>query len=182
MNTAKQAGQSAKNLAQQIARQMADEPIEILKDAGGQVSGSEQIANRQEVRPLDNQDPENQAKITRNQNELQDKAKSGRRMEALNQELKDIRKHDLFKDLQSKISQGIDVPVADYTELSVEQKQVLMVQMEAYKNQRENIKNQNASIEVPAIHSKPSRRFGAGQKQEAEKQQTRVEKPVPPSG
>lgn len=181
-NTAKQAGQSAKDLAQKIARQMAQKPLEVLKTARQQVVGSEQIANRQEVRPLDNQNPEVQAKIVQHRNELQDKAKSGRRMEALNQELKDIHKQDLFKDLQNKIAQGVEVPITDYTELSMEQRQVLKAQMEAYKNQSEDVKNKNALAEVPAVRSKPSRRFGAGQKREVEKLQTRVEKPVPPSG
>lgn len=179
-STAKTAGQSAKNLAQKIARQIAEEPIEILKDAGNQIIGAEQ-GNLQE-NSSQNQNPENQAKIIRHQNELQDRAKSGRRMEALNRELSDIHKQDLFKDLQGKISQGIDVPIADYTELSMEQKQVLIAQKEAYQNRKSKIENQNSLAEVPAIHSKPSRRFGAGQKQEAERQQTRVEKPVPPSG
>jgi hypothetical protein len=182
MNTAKQTGQTVRDLAQKVARQMADEPLEILKDAGNQVVGNEQDVSRQEVRPLDNQNPENQTKTTHQQNQLQDNAKSGRRMEALNQELKDIRKQDLFTDLQGKIAQGVYVPVADYSELSMEQKQVLMAQIEAYQNQKANIKYQDDSNDVPAIHSKPSRRFGAGQKAEAEKQQTRVEKPVPPSG
>jgi hypothetical protein len=182
MNTAKQTGQTVRDLAQKVAKQMADEPLEIFKDAGSQVVGNEQDVSRQEVRPLDNRNSENQAKTIHQQNQLQDNAKSGRRMEALNQELKDIRKQDLFTDLQGRIAQGVEVPVADYSELSMEQKQVLMAQIEAYQNQKANIKYQNASNDVPAIHSKPSRRFGAGQKAEAEKQQTRVEKPIPPSG
>jgi hypothetical protein len=103
-------------------------------------------------------------------------------MEALNQELKDIEKQDLFKDLQGKISEGEAVPLQDYSELSMEQKQVLKAQMEAVKKQKAQAEYNQASIEVPGVNSKPSRRFGAGQKHEAEKQQTRVEKPVPPSG
>ena len=179
-NTAKQAGQTVRDLAQKIARQMADEPLEVLKEAGSQVVGNEQDVSRQEVRPLDNQNPENQAKTIHYQNEIHDKAKSGRRMEALNQELNDIRKQDLFTDLQGKISQGVEVPIADYTGLSIEQKQVLMAQMEAVKTQESRISNQESG--VIETHSKRGRRFGQGQKQEAEKQQTRVEKPVPPSG
>ncbi len=180
MNTAKQAGQSARDIAQKVAKQMAREPLEVLKKAESQVTGIETQKFQEGV--SQNQDSETQAKVIQHQNELQDKIKSGRRMEALNQEIKDIHKQDLFKDLQNKIAQGIEVPIADHTELSMEQKQVLMAQQEAYKNQKSRMEDQNALAEVPAIHSKPSRRFGAGQKQEAEKQQTRVEKPVPPSG
>jgi hypothetical protein len=181
-NTAKQAGQSAKDLAQQIAKQMAQEPLEVLKEAGNQVVGNEQDASHSEAGPLDSKDSEGQKQALQNQQKLQDQMKSTRRMEALNAELNDIRKQDLFSDLQNKIAQGIEVPVADFTELSMEQKQVLKAQMEAYQNQKANIKYQNAQAGVPTAHSKPSRRFGAGQKQEAEKQTTRVEKPVPPSG
>lgn len=177
-NTAKQAGQSARDLAQKIARQMAKEPLEVLKDAGDQVTGVE----TQKSQESSSQNPETQAKMIQNQNELQDKVKSGRRMGALNQELKDIRKQDLFKDLQSKVSRGIDVPVADYTELSMEQKQVLNAQMEAVKFQKQQVAYTQSQERFRTPTSKKGRRFGQGQKQEAEKQQTRVEKPVPPSG
>jgi hypothetical protein len=179
IGTAKSAGQSAKNLAQQVAKQMAREPLEMFKDAGSQVTGAE-IQKTQENLPQ-NQNPEDQAKITGHQNELADKARSARRMEALNREIADIQKHDLFKDLQGRISEGEEIPIADYTELSMEQKQVLKAQMEAVRNRKTEIQK-NTFTEVPVIRSRPSRRFGAGQKQEAERQQTRVEKPIPPSG
>lgn len=181
-NTAKQAGQSARDLAQKIARQISQEPLEVLKNAGSQVTGVE--TPRPQENSSQNQNPETQAKIIQHQNELQDKAKSGRRMEALNQELKDIHKQDLFKDLQGKISQGIEIPIADYTELSMEQKQVLKAQMEAVKYQKQQAEYNKSQKGIPSVISKPGRRFGAErtQKAEAERQQTRVEKPVPPSG
>jgi len=176
--TAKQAGQSAKGLAQKIAKQIAQEPLEVLKDVREQVAPQEISPQN----PQPSQNNENQNKALEEQQKIQDKMKSGRRMEALNRELSDIHKQDLFKDLQAKISQGIEVPLEDYSELSMEQKQVLKAQMEAVRmSKRQNVQT-SRQLEVPAIHSKPSRRFGAGQKQEAEKQQTRVEKPVPPSG
>jgi len=169
---------SAQDIARNIAKQIAQEPIEILKDAGSQVTGIES------VKPQEG-DPEvrnnSQTKEVTAQKEVKDKVFANRRMQALQSEIDDIRKQDVFKDLQSRISQGLDVPLEDYPELSMEQKQVLKAQMEAYKNQQQASFQANVN-EVPAIHSKPSRRFGAGQKHEAEKQQTRVEKPVPPSG
>ncbi|KKR63267.1 MAG: hypothetical protein UU02_C0028G0009 [Candidatus Woesebacteria bacterium GW2011_GWA1_40_43] len=128
MGTAK----NTQQLAQDLAKQIAQEPLEILREAGKQVAGGEQDTKSQDIiQPPDIQSSESRPKTTHYQNELQDKAKSSRRMEALNQEIADIRKQDLFNDLQSRI---------------------------------------------------PSRRFGAGQRHEAEKQQTRVEKPIPPSG
>lgn len=169
---------SAKSLAQQIAKQMAREPLEILKDAG------DQISDRQEVRPLDGigNNSEDQQRQIEHQNDLQDKMKSTRRMEALDRELEDIRKQDLFKDLQAKIAQGIEVPLEDYSELTMEQKQVLKAQMEAVKFQKDQAEYNESQkgFQLPA--SKKGRKMGGGQKGQAEKEQTRVEKPVPPSG
>lgn len=175
-NTAKQTGQSAADLAQKIARQIAQEPLEILKTAGEQMTGPE-IA-----KPQENSESENPQKSQNGQQKLLDQMKSGRRMEALNQELKDMHKQELFAGLQARISEGEEIPLTDYGNLSMEQKQVLKAQMEAVKSQKQQAQDSQDSYEVPSISSKPSRRFGAGQKHEAEKQQTRVEKPVPPSG
>jgi hypothetical protein len=178
MNTAKQAGQSAGDLARKIARQMAQEPLEVLKTA------REQIENPETVPPQPQQSDESQQKALTEQQKLQDKMKSSRRMEALNQELADIHKQDIFKDLQEKITQGIEVPLEDYPELSMEQKQVLKAQMEAVKYQKQQAIYNESRGSLLSVSSKPSRKFGIGrsQKAEAERQQTRVEKPVPPSG
>jgi len=175
-NTAK----TAQDIAKNIAKQIAHEPLEVLKDAGDQIVGTEP-AKPQETNKADNRANNSTADIMSRQGEVKDKTFAERRMRALQSEIDDIRKQDVFKDLQTRISQGESVPVEDYQELSMEQKQVLKAQMEAVKNQI--AREQAGSVDnVPTIHSKPSRRFGAGQKHEAEKQQTRVEKPVPPSG
>lgn len=169
---------TVQDIAKTIAGQMAEEPLEILKDASGQVTGIEQGAPRKFPQdPNENGQPQQDP----GQEELKDKAFADRRMRALQTEIDDIKRGEIFKELQSKISDGQIVPLEDYPELSMEQKQVLKAQMEAVRIQKLKFEIQN-SVEVPAIHSKPSRRFGAGQKQEAEKAQTRVEKPVPPSG
>lgn len=176
IGTAKQAGQTSRDVARKIASQMTREPLEILKTAKEQTVGG--------VRPPETQPQPltiSQDVPKPNTETPQVKMMNSRRMEALNRELTEIRKNDLVKDIQRRISEGEDVPLEDYMELSMEQKQVLNAQMEAYRAQALRVHNQNIS-EVPSVSSKPSRRFGAGQKQEAEKQQTRVEKPVPPSG
>jgi hypothetical protein len=176
-NTAKQAGQSARDLAQRIAKQMAREPLEVLKNAEEQVVNPEAPA---EVSPQ-NQN-ENQQKALENQQKTQDKMKSTRRMEALETELKDIHKQDLFKDLQGKIAQGTSIPLEDYPDLSMEQKQVLKAQMEAVKYQREQATYVQSQEGFNTPVSKRGRRFGTTRKEEALKEQTHVEKPVPPSG
>lgn len=179
--TAKQVGQSARDLAQKIARQMAQEPLEVLKTASGQVTGQEVSPSPDSPRPPQTQ--EEQQKLISHQEELHDKMKSGRMMEAFQRELDEIRKQNLFKDLQAKISEGQDVPLDDYGELSMEQKQVLKAQMEAVNFQKKQAEYNAAQESGPLFGSaKKGRKMGGGQKQEAEKQQTRVEKPVPPSG
>lgn len=172
---------TAKNLAQKIARQMAREPLEVLKTAGSQVTGVEAPMLR-ENEPQSQQTSGEQGKLIQHQKELQDKMKSTRRMEALARELSDIYKHDIFEDLQAKIAKGIEVSLDDYSELTMEQKQVLRAQMEAVKFQKQQAAYQESRGGFKMPGSKKGRRFGSTQKQEAEKQQTRVEKPVPPSG
>lgn len=166
---------TAQDIAKSIAKQAAQEPVEILKDVGEQITGQESFPKTTENPPITPDD------TPREEQKARDDAFTRRRTQALQNEIEDIRKQDLFKELQSKISEGFEIPLEDY-QLSMEQKQVLKAQAEAVKLRQQEAQ-QNAFLkEVPAIHSKPSRRFGAGQKHEAEKQQTRVEKPVPPSG
>jgi len=170
---------SAKSLAQQIAKQMAREPLEILKDVEEQTTGSE-VAVEQNTQNPDGS--ENQKKAVEHQNELQDKMKSTRRMEALDRELDDIRKQDLFKDLQAKIAQGVEVPLEDCPELTMEQKQVLKAQMEAVRVRLENAKLSNGKSFVEPALKKGRQLINFGKKQGVKNEQTRVEKPVPPSG
>ena len=131
------------------------------------------------TRHLRQEPQQDQQKLLEHQQELNDKMKSNRLLDALNRELDDIHKQKIFKDLQARIAAGEEITLDEYPELSIEQKQVLLAQMEAVKKQK--AASQNNFSDVPAIVSKPTRRFGAGQKHEAEKQQTHVEKPVPPS-
>lgn len=176
----KQAATSAKSLAQQIARQMAQEPLEVLKDVKSQVTGAENLPSREHS-------PQAQASSQASSPEFQkkqaehDKLSTQRRMEALVRELEDIHKQSVFRELQKKIAEGEDVSVEEYIELSMEQKQVLNAQKEAVQKQIQSQRTQSANV-LPMPTPKRSRKMGSSQKQEAEKQQQRVEKPVPPSG
>jgi len=181
MNTgiASNTANSAKTLAQQIAKQMAQEPLEVLKDAREQTTG-ETIgqSDGQSARP-----PEDQQKLVQNQQELQDKMKGERRMEALDRELDDIRKQEKFSELQKRISEGEEIPLTDYPELSLEQKQVLNAQMEAVRSQIAKQQEASASGQLVEPGAKKGRKlFNFGKKQSVKQEQTRVEKPVPPSG
>ena len=179
--TAKQTTGSARDLARKIARQLSQEPIEVLKTAADQITAPETSPSANQP----SQNSENQQKAAESQRKVQDNMKSSRRMGALEQELKDIHKQDLFKDLQNKIANGTEIPLADYPELSMEQKQVLRAQMEAVKYQKQQASYAESQPKALFGAAKPSRRFGEKQrtqKAEAERQQTHVEKPVPPSG
>jgi|SRR3989344_1989231 len=168
MNTA----QTTKNLAKTIAKQIAQEPLEILKTAREQIASDKLAPQQNEVQKQDipnNYDAEMS----------QDKLKSQRIIEAFDRELKDMAKEKLFKELQRRIAEGDEVYIDEYSELSMEQKQVLKAQKEAVEVQKQNAESQNKKTSFFGS-SKPSRRFG--QKQQAQKEQTRVEKPVPPSG
>lgn len=168
---------SVKSVAQNIARRLAQEQVEILKEAKTQISG-----DGTSTKPEEN-NPKNQSGEDRHTSSKQeDNSFAQRRMQALQNEMEDIRKGKIFRELQAKISQGETVFLENYPELSMEQKQVLKAQIEAVTTRQLDDQTAKQLQEVPVIHSKPSRRFGAGQKREAEKQQTRIEKPVPPSG
>lgn len=178
-NLAQDTTNSAKSLAKQIAKQMAREPLEILKDVREQSTGQE-LSGQPDSQHLIT--PDNQKQPIGHQNELQDKMKNSRRMEALNRELNDIHKQENFSDVQRKISEGEEISLEEYPEFSIEQKQVLKAQMEAVKNQiaLQNNQGRNVLIE-PATH-KGRQLFNFGKKQSMKNEQTRVEKPVPPSG
>jgi hypothetical protein len=168
----------AQKKAQTIARQMLDEPLEILKSAKAQVAGENITDGISERAPSV---VESSSPVGNQQSELLAKVKNSRRMEAFQRELSDIQKEELFKDLQRRIAQGEEVPLQDYRELSLEQKQVLKAQMEAVKVQKNKMMNQEPGMVEPT--AKKSRRlFNFGKKQEVKRQQTRVENVVPPSG
>lgn len=178
-NLAQDTTKSAKNLAQQIAKQMAREPLEILKDVKEQTTGQELFGQPNSQQP---ESSDNQNKQVEQQKEIQDKMKSTRRMEALNRELEDIHKQEKFSDLQKRISEGEGIALEEYPELSMEQRQVLNAQMEAVRNQIEAQKAQSQNVLVEPAAKKGRQLFNFGKKQAMKNEQTRVEKPVPPSG
>lgn len=173
------AKKQAQDLSKKIARQMAQEPLEVLKSAQGQLSG-EQINYYQERIAKETQEK----KGAENKSDLasKEKAQSSRALQALERELEDIRIDKIFRELQRKISEGEEVYLENVSELTPEQKQVLKAQQEAVKVQRQQ---QMAAQGGSLVEPKSKRARGSwmqGGKKQAEKQQTRVEKPIPPSG
>lgn len=177
MNTTAQVKQAIKKSVQQIRQ----EPLELLRTAAKQVTGSENIPFGEQPKPQEKPNMESNQVPQDEQNYKKKVAEQdGRHLQALESELKDIRRQKIFNDLMRRIQSGEDVPLEEFTELSYEQKDVLKAQMEASKKQRAMQTNQSSGVPMP--ESKRGRKMGGGQKGAAKKEQTRVEKPVPPSG
>ena len=83
------AKKQAQDTAKSIARQVAQEPLELLKSARGQLSGEQAKYIEQKI----NQEKESQTKDPKTQ-ELKNKdtVRSSRALEALDRELQDIRR------------------------------------------------------------------------------------------
>lgn len=171
MNTAAQVKQAFKK----SAKTFTDEPLELLKSARKQITGEEIAPDS-----YSGQEADDSQKIADEQDYKDQKSKQdGRHLEALESELKDIRRQKIFNDLMQRIQNGEDVPIEEFSELSYEQKDVLNAQIEAVKQRK--INNENTTSQLIEPTTKKGRQL-MGQKQSAQKQTTRVEKPVPPSG
>ncbi len=175
MNTTAQVKQAIKKSAQQ----MAQEPLELLKSAAKQVTGVENLPNSNpqahQEKPKEDGDG-----VPQDEKDYKKKVaeQDGRHLQALESELKDIRRQKLFNELMKRIQEGEDVPLEEFSELSFEHKDVLKAQIEAVKIR--NSQRTTSSVDMPT--SKKGRKMGGGQKGAAKKEETRVEKPVPPSG
>lgn len=97
---------SAKNLAQQVAKQVAAEPWEILKQAEGQITG---VGQEQKQETLVQQEVSD--------NSERDKVRSQRLMQALQVELDEIKK----KKEQEKVLKAQQEQMAKEEEKKVEQ-------------------------------------------------------------
>lgn len=146
---------SAKNLAQQVARQIAQEPLEILKAAGTQTLGTPEVNPNKVKQP---QSAPKQSATSAPDGAYKEKIKQRdtRLLGALEQEIKEIRMQK------------------EQNEQRVEM---------AEQQQKQQAAQQAAQNEAPPIvSSKPGRKMGAtgpqGQKATAERQQKRVESPV----
>ena len=129
-----------KKAIKQVARQIAQEPLEILRQAGNQVA------------PLPTPEaPRVSPGVLPLEEKKRIQARDTRLIQALEEEIKDIRKQ---KEME-----------------------------EAKRIQEEEPQKPEEQKPLPSVPTKPSRRlFAFGAKAQAEKQKTRVEKPLPPSG
>ena len=169
MNTA----QNLKQALKKSAKTFSEEPLEILKNMARQVAPEVARGPGDTPYQQDNKINEDQERVKKQLAES-----DGRKIEALENELKDIRRQKLFNDLMQRIQSGEDVSIDSFQELKFEERDVLKAQLFAAKNRQAQASGK--SFVEPS--AKKGRRMGFGQKQSAQKQTTRVEKPVPPSG
>ena len=173
-----QTKKQAQDLSKKIAKQIAREPLEVLKSAAGQLNG-EQMAYYEGKFKEEAKEEKKDNKTEELKNK--DKAQASRTLQALEREIKDIRLDKLIKELQRKIANGEEISLESFSELSPEQKQVLQAQMEAVKQKQVTRDKEQA----PLVEPKSKRARGSwlfGGKMAAERQKTHVEKPLPPSG
>lgn len=164
-----------KQAIKKSAQQMASEPLELLKNAARQIS-PEELGYKDKN---DESEQVNSANVSQEENYKKQVAEQdGRHLQALESELKDIRRQKLFNELMKRIQEGEDVSLEEFTELSYEQRDVLKAQIQAVKTRN----SQPVTTQLPELSLKHGRKMGGGQKGAAKKEQTRVEKPVPPSG
>ena len=156
------------NPIKKTIKAIGEEPLEFLKSAAKQINVSEN------TEPLEQ--PINQEQSNLDKTAIAEK--DGRHLQALESELKDIRRQKIFNELMRRIQAGENIPLEEFTELSYEQRDVLKAQIEAVKTRN----SQLVTDQLVMPSAKKGRKMGGGQKQSAQQQTTRVEKPVPPSG
>jgi hypothetical protein len=144
---------SAKNLAQTIAKQIAQEPWEILKQGGQQITGTEQT-QRQESSGQQNEAGGGFFEENQKLASDRDRVRSQRLMQAYQAEIDEIKKKK-------------------------EQEKTLKIQQEQMVQEQQ--KNVAPPLVEPASR-KGRQLFNFGKKTQMQRQQTQTERPLPPSG
>ena len=178
MNLLKSTGKQSKKTVQQIAKQMAREPLEILKTAGSQVGGKEKSVSNNQTQPTSRTQSKGKHQQNGVPSEMELEMKSERLLRANREELDQIRKGKVYADIQKRISEGEEVPLENISELSMEQKQVLKAQMEAIKMRK--AKQQEKQFVAPV--GKQKRGILPGMKGKIQKMKRKTELRKGPSG
>ena len=168
---------SARQLAQDTAKQIAKEPLELEKTALRQVGLSSSEKKDQQDQLADNEYSK-----AKEQDEQQKRveAKMQSLRQAFESELKDIRREKVFQELLQKISEGEVVNLADYNELTWEQKQVLHAQKLALQNRKSKTDQNHQDLSEPG--AKRKKNLFAGVKTRLARVQRKSEIRMPPTG
>ena len=168
---------SGKKIVRQAVRQVAQEPLEIAKSVGGQVTGVEGQGTRRPGQSI----PETQGPVQPTVEDEQKIRQRGERiLEALEAEIEEIRRQKVFKEVQRRITAGEVINLTNIVELSSEQKRMLAVQMQlvqANKQKEEKVKN-------PLVEpgTKRGRNILEGMKGKVSRLRKKTELRLPPTG
>lgn len=166
----------SKKLAVTTAKQMAHEPLEMAKNVGKQITGLE-ISGQSMQKPT----AEQSGPPSLNQPDEQKIKERGERvLQALESELKDIRKQKLFDHIQRKIANGQSVNLQSYPELSQDQREALESQMKVFEAQKANAEATGPTLVEPK--TKRPRKFLAGMQGQVDKLKRKAEIRMPPTG
>lgn len=171
---------STKQLAQQSAKQVAREPLEVIKTAGRQVAGAEK---KEEVKkPSDKTSVPEKARDITPEKKRKIEKKGENLFQAYQSELEDIRKQEIFKDIQRRIQNGEDVSLIDIPGLTREQREVLSAQKKALKLREEEEEKKKEDDQPVEPSTKIKRKMFTGVKGKLEKLKRKTETRLPPSG
>lgn len=174
MNTiASTVKKTSKQIAIDAARKLAQEPVEILRDIPDQILG---IERKVESKPQQNSQGggENLKDL-----DAKDRQKAKRISSALTAEMEDIRRQNIFDELQKKVSRGELVTQAEMSPLTYSERDMLVGQMEMIKMQNQNASRGTILTEPP---SKRRRGLFSGMKTRLSRMERKTENRMPPSG
>ena len=117
-------------------------------------SAAKQINVSENTKPLEQ--PINQEQSNLDKTAIAEK--DGRHLQALESELKDIRRQKIFNELMRRIQAGENIPLEEFTELSYEQRDVLKAQIEAVKTRN----SQLVTDQLVMPSAKKGRKMGGG--------------------
>ena len=166
LNVTRQIKKTAKDEARKVARQIASEPFEIIREASRKSVGVEIFPDSEQQK----KDPDSkQVDKSKEENiKKEDEAKKIRLHAAYIRELEDIKKEKKLSELQEKIQLGEDITQADLEGLSIDERQVIVAQIEVMQTRKaaQKAKDDNRLV-IP--QSKPKRGAFSGRIKKMEK-------------
>jgi len=161
-----------------LVKQLAQEPLEMVKTAAGQVGLEGQSVQSPSTKGTGGLNQENPTGFREEEKKKQAQIDLSHLRE-LEAEVKKIRIENQVKEIQQKMMAGETIYLEEYPQIPIEEKQVLKAQMEALKRK----------AVAPAIQEEPSLRpsrkgfFGLKKpKQAVDQLQRQTETRLPPSG
>lgn len=139
-------------LHQKVLSQIVEETEKTFESAKSQV-----LPQKKEIPTKKEQEG-----LKESREEKQIEARSRMLLQKLRAELEEIRREKIFNELSKRVSQGEEINLSLYPNLTIEQRQVLKAQMEAIKRKKEELEKseQKEDIQEPTT-KRPRGLFGA---------------------